>query len=134
MMRRPPRSTLFPYTTLFRSRAHLPNSFPQPSTTKNPFLVTYNLDRGYRQCANETVRVHLSDNSVIKDGWIGGIYQRGASANPLSPKIFQVSRVFPRFCRCPEVSLNCNHHRINSLDLTGRQHRGSISRETNANS
>src|SRR5436190_12623721 len=24
MLRRPPRSTLFPYTTLFRSRAHLP--------------------------------------------------------------------------------------------------------------
>src|SRR3712207_6944343 len=24
MIRRPPRSTLFPYTTLFRSRAHLP--------------------------------------------------------------------------------------------------------------
>src|SRR3712207_7549082 len=27
MIRRPPRSTLFPYTTLFRSRAHLPSSF-----------------------------------------------------------------------------------------------------------
>src|SRR5256885_13134416 len=25
MIRRPPRSTLFPYTTLFRSRWHLPN-------------------------------------------------------------------------------------------------------------
>src|SRR5215472_18005196 len=26
MIRRPPRSTLFPYTTLFRSRPHLPTS------------------------------------------------------------------------------------------------------------
>jgi hypothetical protein len=96
--------------------------------------VTYNLDRGYRQCTNETVRVHLSDNSVIKDGQIGGIHQRGESANPLFRKILQVSRVFPRFCGCPEVSRNCNQHRINNLYLAGRQHRGSIGRETTANS
>src|SRR2546426_9160406 len=28
MIRRPPRSTLFPYTTLFRSRANLPGKLP----------------------------------------------------------------------------------------------------------
>src|SRR5438034_8187999 len=30
MFRRPPRSTLFPYTTLFRSLAHLPHSPAHP--------------------------------------------------------------------------------------------------------
>src|SRR2546430_11213989 len=29
MIRRPPRSTLFPYTTLFRSPAHLPRHVPR---------------------------------------------------------------------------------------------------------
>src|SRR5260370_9887359 len=33
MIRRPPRSTLFPYTTLFRSCATWSSLFPAPSTT-----------------------------------------------------------------------------------------------------
>src|SRR2546430_8679105 len=39
MIRRPPRSTLFPYTTLFRSRgwgAHRPRSIFHRSTTRPP--------------------------------------------------------------------------------------------------
>src|SRR2546430_7120777 len=32
MIRRPPRSTLFPYTTLFRSRPWHPSPFPLPSS------------------------------------------------------------------------------------------------------
>src|SRR3712207_7854952 len=40
MMRRPPRSTLFPYTTLFRSFTPLPGSFsPFPHGTR-PLSVT----------------------------------------------------------------------------------------------
>src|SRR2546428_9510853 len=31
MIRRPPRSTLFPYTTLFRSRSEMPSIFPLTS-------------------------------------------------------------------------------------------------------
>src|SRR5258708_10708169 len=31
MIRRPPRSTLFPYTTLFRSRARSPRARPSPN-------------------------------------------------------------------------------------------------------
>ncbi len=119
---------------IWGSWAHPPNCFPQPSTSKNPFFVTYNLDRGYRQCANETVRVHLRDNSVIKDRRLGVIHQRGDSANPLSRRISQVSRVFPIFRRFPRMSRNCNRHRINSLDLTGRKDRGLIGRETQVNS
>src|SRR5260370_6480161 len=33
MIRRPPRSTLFPYTTLFRSFLPLPCEFPSPAPT-----------------------------------------------------------------------------------------------------
>src|SRR5258708_28985477 len=32
MIRRPPRSTLFPYTTLFRSRAEQSSPLPEPAT------------------------------------------------------------------------------------------------------
>src|SRR2546422_6378831 len=44
MIRRPPRSTLFPYTTLFRSRARssrLPLSCirPEPPISKSPLLI-----------------------------------------------------------------------------------------------
>src|SRR5437588_11524122 len=48
MIRRPPRSTLFPYTTLFRSRrrvplivdrfGHLPGAFPFPATGGRQFI------------------------------------------------------------------------------------------------
>src|SRR5438034_3949672 len=34
MIRRPPRSTLFPYTTLFRSRRHMRSSRRWPSTPR----------------------------------------------------------------------------------------------------
>src|SRR5260221_7336900 len=39
MIRRPPRSTLFPYTTLFRSRPFVPiwPSWPAPSAACRPF-------------------------------------------------------------------------------------------------
>src|SRR2546425_4444763 len=36
MIRRPPRSTLFPYTTLFRSRAHTPGHAPLRQTVAVP--------------------------------------------------------------------------------------------------
>src|SRR5258708_19123452 len=36
MIRRPPRSTLFPYTTLFRSRASCPESQQRPRRSRNP--------------------------------------------------------------------------------------------------
>src|SRR3712207_8863084 len=39
MIRRPPRSTLFPYTTLFRSRAELGHQLAQPDVRGVPALV-----------------------------------------------------------------------------------------------
>src|SRR3989475_877278 len=39
MIRRPPRSTLFPYTTLFRSPIHLESLVPQSQKTKRAHLI-----------------------------------------------------------------------------------------------
>src|SRR2546425_7762136 len=36
MIRRPPRSTLFPYTTLFRSRSSVAAAFEAPTPTSTP--------------------------------------------------------------------------------------------------
>src|SRR3712207_7488126 len=40
MIRRPPRSTLFPYTTLFRSRASTPTTPPRPAAPSPPSSTT----------------------------------------------------------------------------------------------
>src|SRR5256885_4628151 len=50
MIRRPPRSTLFPYTTLFRSRGAAPlREFPSPPPTV--FVLTAQfVDIGSREC------------------------------------------------------------------------------------
>src|SRR3712207_7167316 len=40
MIRRPPRSTLFPYTTLFRSRNDLPPGTRSASVSAGPLVVT----------------------------------------------------------------------------------------------
>src|SRR3712207_7674906 len=45
MIRRPPRSTLFPYTTLFRSPASV-SFWTLPSTTTLPFTITYSMPTG----------------------------------------------------------------------------------------
>src|SRR3712207_7228963 len=39
MIRRPPRSTLFPYTTLFRSLGTVPSPVPPPPALLNPYLL-----------------------------------------------------------------------------------------------
>src|SRR5258708_11387841 len=57
MIRRPPRSTLFPYTTLFRSHQHF----------LHPDLFTGNVLRG-RQCLdNQSGLVHVDESGLIID-------------------------------------------------------------------
>src|SRR5687767_3117188 len=48
MIRRPPRSTLFPYTTLFRSEVRSGNNYHSPLTVACP-----NKDRGITSCAGQ---------------------------------------------------------------------------------
>src|SRR3712207_8628102 len=60
MIRRPPRSTLFPYTTLFRSRQQSPLDFPLEDTGEQD-----GRDRGYEAVGpeNPVHRVHSRDRS-----------------------------------------------------------------------
>src|SRR5258706_8265796 len=57
MIRRPPRSTLFPYTTLFRSRACSGRPAPTPGTRR--------LSAPRRQCQ----LFFSSESSSVKDYW-----------------------------------------------------------------
>src|SRR5947208_16275338 len=45
MIRPPPRSTLFPYTTLFRSRCESPPPAPQVSSRRKPGSIAAQRDR-----------------------------------------------------------------------------------------
>src|SRR2546422_2066540 len=52
MIRRPPRSTLFPYTTLFRSNAGLPPFHGGPASATGELFVNY-LDASGNEIVNE---------------------------------------------------------------------------------
>src|SRR2546422_3959417 len=58
MIRRPPRSTLFPYTTLFRSWAYRPISFRgvQPTRKTKSSGLTKTFRRSRRRCRSDQTR------------------------------------------------------------------------------
>src|SRR3712207_6934857 len=62
MIRRPPRSTLFPYTTLFRSFAERTRLFALPRSSWDDY-----------------------DRSLISEG--GGVWPRTAKSIPVSPQV-----------------------------------------------
>src|SRR5256885_7368193 len=64
MIRRPPRSTLFPYTTLFRSLTFTMNGEPMGSVVKIPEGQTYTA----RLAAEITSRVALRQVEFIQNG------------------------------------------------------------------
>src|SRR3712207_8340337 len=69
MIRRPPRSTLFPYTTLFRSKPHVPplvrapvNSFEFHRCRRTPQVEYLTLSLGRLLCiANSRSEEHTSE-------------------------------------------------------------------------
>src|SRR3712207_9507997 len=78
MIRRPPRSTLFPYTTLFRSSDHLPG------------LVAHCQDRAVFFVQRENGRLREKDAllSLVDEG-IGGaeVYRKVAGHGARSPSL-----------------------------------------------
>src|SRR5689334_24196232 len=74
MLRRPPRSTLFPYTTLFRSGPALPPRFhPSPnrlaelSSALADALVLDHVENGERRClGNRVADVGATDRRVAR--------------------------------------------------------------------
>src|SRR5215213_2746503 len=66
MIRRPPRSTLFPYTTLFRSRGPLPNDpGTQPPPRMEPRALVV-LEEQLRSDAAETIDFMRGQNVDLK--------------------------------------------------------------------
>src|SRR5256885_2957342 len=68
MIRRPPRSTLFPYTTLFRSTLPLNRFNPtaQQNTLHN--VANFQHDAGFRDPSAKTVRPpHIRHSGVMSD-------------------------------------------------------------------
>src|SRR2546429_4700076 len=60
MIRRPPRSTLFPYTTLFRSHTHLRSDFsPRPRRQTLAKARTYAAVRSEEHTSELQSRLHL---------------------------------------------------------------------------
>src|SRR2546422_519549 len=89
MIRRPPRSTLFPYTTLFRSHAALkPHLFATDGRLRS-FVNVYVNDRDIRQLAQRETPVRPGDTVSIIPSIAGGTAtQVGAQhAAPLLPKL-----------------------------------------------
>src|SRR2546426_5463967 len=80
MIRRPPRSTLFPYTTLFRSHAPAPprghnRSHQNPPKADNPQLATRNLQPATDRKSTRLNSSHLVISYAVfclkkkKKGW-----------------------------------------------------------------
>src|SRR5690349_23889748 len=55
MVRRPPRSTLFPYTTLFRSRSTDPCGSPRPFSSRRPSHVSLGCVESHPSCTGRAV-------------------------------------------------------------------------------
>jgi hypothetical protein len=107
----------------------LPSSqhFPQPSTKRNPFLVTSNLDRGVKQCTNGGMSVCLGNSALMKDEGTGPPRQRQGKINPRFREISDVSCLFPRFCGYSRLLQDRKHCRIKSLDDADKKQQGSAS-------
>src|SRR2546430_9271117 len=71
MIRRPPRSTLFPYTTLFRSNLTITYVSNVSSTQQQVIQVEYNVDRnvsivGSRRSEEHTSELQSQSNLVCR--------------------------------------------------------------------
>src|SRR5438477_9005626 len=62
MLRRPPRSTLFPYTTLFRSRGGQPDREPLAAPRRDPMLRAHRHAR--REPDRKSTRLNSSHMSI----------------------------------------------------------------------
>src|SRR5258708_11277530 len=68
MIRRPPRSTLFPYTTLFRSLAKLRSDFSVLTGTCVAASTTFSTGSSmeYNFCSGSTISIQLANVVVLR--------------------------------------------------------------------
>src|SRR5258708_30281739 len=67
MIRRPPRSTLFPYTTLFRSCFHLTLAFTHWRHDHIPVLTIYDFSMTTAEASKYNMVLHLEERDAILD-------------------------------------------------------------------
>src|SRR5688572_20943901 len=105
MIRRPPRSTLFPYTTLFRSRRHWEASAPLASWSLSGSLLAIRrdawervgpFDEGFRLFFEETDWLLRAKRLGLRSEYVPGaeavhLYNRSAAREPRSQQWFEES-------------------------------------------
>src|SRR5260221_7893141 len=67
MIRRPPRSTLFPYTTLFRSGGNVINISSVASENATPTSSVYSATKGALDATTRVLSKELSDRKIRVD-------------------------------------------------------------------
>src|SRR5437870_9041075 len=96
MIRRPPRSTLFPYTTLFRSPDRTPTNPPVAYSTSSigPLLVSRTFRRSEEHTSELQSRGHLVCRLLLEKKKKQHLHQHILAINPSSyPK--QTQRLLP---------------------------------------
>src|SRR3712207_7675427 len=69
MIRRPPRSTLFPYTTLFRSKAQIEHQTAEHAEHSAPYHVLAKLLlRVFQAAYHHAVALHCLDEHAVLNG------------------------------------------------------------------
>src|SRR3712207_9536107 len=91
MIRRPPRSTLFPYTTLFRSKGKTWSSFT--------YEVGLEKIREYANAVGETERVHHDRDAAREAGF------RDVVAPPMFAVVYSAGAMAPAILD-PELGIN----------------------------
>ena len=109
-----------------------PKPFPQPSTEKNPFLVTNNLDRGYGTLTMESCATYSNDLAVTGGGLAlarkSGTGRQRRTANSLFRKILPVSPAFAIFCELRVISQMSKCSRIKNFAASAKKNiKGGVS-------
>src|SRR2546430_5363577 len=93
MIRRPPRSTLFPYTTLFRSELDRPPAIGRRDMNGRAILVLLRVDRGHRIRHARPIRrdVELGDRLECEE--VGGIHRSEEHTSELQSQSNLVCRL-----------------------------------------
>src|SRR2546430_7902614 len=99
MIRRPPRSTLFPYTTLFRSKIHDP-AFPKQRMDERSYSV------GLTQILTRNMILGLNFEVITDQGFMNNPYRevRDRKSTRLNSSHSQIS--YAVFCLKKQLSVD----------------------------
>src|SRR2546427_10204341 len=95
MIRRPPRSTLFPYTTLFRS-------VPNRATRGRVLATSFSFEISALATASLTVALIVRERSSLRDQWI--VQESGVTARHRYRKLDDVRRLRNALSRLVSMS------------------------------